>query len=99
MSENPVHVPRWDLADRMRKSLRDADIGVQDMADYLEVSRNTVSNWINGHNPPSAQTLRLWAMRCGVPLKWLRDGDESGSPVTGQDPDNHSHTARRRIAA
>ena len=75
MSENPVHVPRWDLADRMRKSLRDADLGVQDMADYLEVRRNTVSNWINGHNPPSAQTLRLWAMRCGVPLKWLRDGD------------------------
>ena len=93
MSENPVHVPRWDLADRMRKSLRDADLGVQDMADYLEVRRNTVSNWINGHNPPSAQTLRLWAMRCGVPLRWLRDGDE-GDPF-GETPSTTPSTGRK----
>ena len=82
MSENPtVHIPRWDLADRMRKALRDADVPVQEMADYLEVGRNTVSNWINGHNPPPRAALRLWAMRCGVPYEWLRDGTE-GSPFS-----------------
>ncbi len=78
-------IPRWDVADRMRKSLRDAGVGVQEMADYLEVSRNTVGNWINGHIPPSAQTLRLWSLRCGVPLEWLRTGDDpTGSPATRQ---------------
>lgn len=66
--------PQWDLADRLRKSLRVADVSVQDMADYLEVSRNTVGRWINGHNEPSGAVVRLWAMRTGVSYAWLRDG-------------------------
>lgn len=70
-----VHVPVWDLADRMRKSLREANIGVIEMASYLEVNRNTVGTWLNGHNRPSPATMRLWAMRCGVPFEWLRDGE------------------------
>ena len=80
-------IPQFDQADRMRKSLRDTAIGVQEMADYLEVSRNTVSTWINGRVPPSSQTLRLWAMRCGVPLEWLRDGID---PDPGDAPRQYS---------
>ena len=61
-------VPEWDLADRMRKALRASGIGVQEIADYLGVTRSTVSNWVNGRIAPSVQTLRLWAIRCGVRL-------------------------------
>lgn len=75
-------IPRWDLADRLRKSLRAAGLGVQEMADYLEVSRNTISNWINGRTRPSAPTLRLWALRTGVSYGWLRKGD-GWSPTGG----------------
>lgn len=67
-------VPTWDLADRLRKSLRASGLGVQDVADELEISRSTVSAWINGRNRPSAAALRLWAMRTGVDYHWLRDG-------------------------
>lgn len=76
MSEqtNSPLVPEWDVADRMKKALRVADIGVQEMADYLGVARNTVSTWINGRITPSKQTLRLWALRCGVPFEWLDSG-------------------------
>ncbi len=70
--------PKWDVADRMRKALRHADVGVQEMADYLGVARNTVSTWINGRIPPSKQTLRLWAMRTGVSFGWLAEGGNSG---------------------
>lgn len=70
-------VPEFDLADRMRKALRIAGLTVQEMADYLGVTRTTVSNWINGHVPPSKQTQRLWAMRSGVDFDWL---------VTGENP-------------
>ena len=76
-------VPCWDLADRMRKSLRHADVGVQEMADYLGVARNTVSTWINGRVEPSTQTLRLWAMRTNVSYEWLagrRDFNRRGAP-------------------
>lgn len=75
MSEQPEAViPEWDLADRMRKALRQADIGVAEMADYLGVSRTSVSNWINGRVEPSLQTLRLWSLRTGVPLEWVLAG-------------------------
>jgi DNA-binding XRE family transcriptional regulator len=84
MSELPAEreVPRWDTADRMRKALREADIGVQEMAAYLGVARNTVSTWINGRIEPSTQTLRLWALRCGVSYEWLvDDGRGGGLPI------------------
>ncbi|HEY7052394.1 MAG TPA: helix-turn-helix transcriptional regulator [Mycobacterium sp.] len=75
MSESlPGSVPEWDLADRMRKSLRVAGLPGRDMAAYLGVEHSTVSRWLNGRVDPSTRTLRLWALRTGVPYEWLRDG-------------------------
>lgn len=84
MSEQPVSpaVPSWDLADRMRKSLRHAGIGPAQMADYLGVTPRSVGNWINGRIAPSVQTLRLWALRTGVPFEWLR-GDDGPRALRG----------------
>ncbi len=75
-------MPQWDLADRMRKALREAGLGVQQMATYLDVDRSTVSTWINGRITPSTQTQRLWALRCGVPYEWLI-GDAPTGPRPG----------------
>ena len=72
----------WDVGDRMRKALREAGIGVGEIAAYLGVARTTVSNWINGRIEPSVQTLRLWAFRCGVDYEWLRGGCPPPAPVT-----------------
>jgi hypothetical protein len=44
-------VPTWDLADRMRKSLRHTDIGVQDMADYLGVGQ-IANDHLHRHGVP-----------------------------------------------
>jgi transcriptional regulator with XRE-family HTH domain len=74
-------IPEWDVADRMRKALRVADISVQEIADYLGVSRNSAGSWINGRIVPSTQTLRLWALRTGVPFEWLRDGGAAAEGV------------------
>lgn len=61
------------------------------MADHLGVARNTVSNWINGHGhkPPRDAYLRLWALRTGVPFKWLKYGE-----VTPEDDERSSTTGR-----
>jgi len=91
MGEHPaqVSVPEWDLADRMRKALRESGLSVQDMAGYLEVTMGTVSTWIIGSNTPTTQTIRLWALRCGVPFEWLCHGSaapcdrRAGSPPKG----------------
>ena|SRR5215467_11822734 len=70
-----MYVPEFDRADRLRKSLRHADIGSQEMADYLGVSRNSVSNWISGRFTPGLPVLRAWAQRTEVSLAWLVTGD------------------------
>jgi transcriptional regulator with XRE-family HTH domain len=68
------HIPQFTLGDRLTRSMRDAGIGVQDMATYLGVARNTVSTWLHDRITPNTQTLRLWALRTGVPLEWLQTG-------------------------
>jgi transcriptional regulator with XRE-family HTH domain len=73
-----IYVPdtlKWDLADRMAKSLRVADIGVQEMAEYLGVHRNTVGGWLSGRIKPTKTTIQKWAKRTTVPFEWLKDGD------------------------
>lgn len=44
------------------------------MADWLGVSRATVSNWTSGRIVPSLQSRRLWAQKTGVPFEWLETG-------------------------
>jgi transcriptional regulator with XRE-family HTH domain len=73
-------IPQWDLPDRMAKSLRTANIAVQDMADYLDVHRNTVSGWLHGRIRPDIRTLRLWALRTGISYEWLLHGDDIPVP-------------------
>lgn len=66
----------------MRKAMEHAGMSVQGMADYLGVSRNTVSTWLHDRINPSRQTLMLWALRTGVDLVWITSGD-AGSGVGG----------------
>ena len=87
----------FDLADRMRKTLRESGASVQEMADYLDVTRGTVSNWINGRIMPGRQTLMLWALATGFPFKWLETGEEPDpdwnpptEPPEGIEPSTYS---------
>ena len=76
-------VPQFDLADRLRKALRVADVPVQEIAEYLDVSRNTVGAWINGRVVPGKAMVRLWALRTGVPFEWLLTGKSPGQEGPG----------------
>jgi transcriptional regulator with XRE-family HTH domain len=96
-------VIKWDQPDRMRKALRVSGVSVQEMADYLDVDRSTVSTWINGRIKPSVATLRLWALRTGVPFTWLHHGDLQPcdlNPVditAGQDTHGRRATSMQRL--
>ena len=79
-------VPEWDLADRLGKSLKASGVAAGEMAEYLDVHRNTISRYVNGHgNRPDKRTLRLWALRTGVPLEWLEKGITSADDNDGGD--------------
>lgn len=84
-----------------------------EMAHLLDVSGNTVGNYLAGRTTPSTAVLRVWAMRCGVPLDWIRygigpenddDGIDGGSRRTTRDIGGYRRRAHpiplpRRIAA
>ena len=67
----------FDLADRMRRAMRVSGTSVQQVADELEVSRNTISAWINGRGFPRRRDLRDFALLTGFPMSWLETGMET----------------------
>lgn len=102
MSEQTLEavVPEWELSDRLRKALTHAGISSTEMAEYLEVTRHTISNWINGHTRPRPAELKMWALRTGVDYRWLVSGlqrpgpDDFGPPapsLTSDIPGGISH--------
>lgn len=87
----------FDEADRLRRALRVSGVGVQEMAEYLEVSRDSVSNWINGRNRPRSRDLRAFAAKTGFPVAWLREGrPEQDSNLQ---PTDYKAVVPRRTAA
>ena len=63
----------------MRLALDHAGVSIEEMADVLGVTRQTVGRWLHGHGNPKAGNLRLWAIRCGVSFRWLVDGVTPGA--------------------
>lgn len=85
MSETPAQgtALAWTLGDRLGKAMRVAGISAAEMAEYLDVHRNTVSAYINDRQPPKRSVLRLWALRTGVSLDWLETGESPVGPPPG----------------
>lgn len=74
-------IPEWTLGWRLRRSLAQAGIATEQMAEEIGVSRTTVSSWLNDRGAqPRIGYLKLWAMHCGVPLNWLLTGAEVRRP-------------------
>lgn len=98
MTTSPV-IPPETLGWRLRRALDFAGIGVEELADELEVSRKTVGNWAHDRNRPSPTTLKVIALRLGVPHEWLKDGatvpfnaaGETDPPVTRRYPRENRH--------
>ena len=78
-AERAPRVPQFRLHHRLGLALEESGVGVQEMADYLDVSRESVSRWINGRGVVRRAILRLWALRTGVDLVWLETGDAARS--------------------
>jgi transcriptional regulator with XRE-family HTH domain len=67
-----VDIPEWTLGWRMQRALAFAGLQVTDMISEFDVTRGTISRWMNDKGaPPKSIYLRAWAARCGVPYEWL----------------------------
>lgn len=82
-------------ADRIAKSLKYAGLSHNEMAEYLEVHRNTIGGYVTGRTKMLPIVMRLWAAKTGVPLEWLRDGMW---PEEGKKPAVKAAAASRKAA-
>ncbi len=81
-AQHETFVPEWDLADRLRKALRSSDVSVAQISQALDVSRQTVGNWMAGRARPTRATVVAWALATGVDLHWLETGQAPAEPAS-----------------
>ena len=80
-------IPEWELPDRLVKSRKSAKVSQHQMAEHLGITRQAISRYEKGTTVPKLAILRVWALRCGVPLRWLQYGDIQPRPdVVAQTP-------------
>ncbi len=82
--ESPI--PEVGLRQRLWLSLDYAKVKPGEMAAELGVSTDTVANYIRGRTRPRLSTLKVWALRTGVPFAWLAHGTPSELLVTNDKP-------------
>lgn len=63
--------PEWTLGDRLRKAREHAALNQTQMADELEIARNSVGRYESGAYEPPRTVVIAWALRTGVDLDWL----------------------------
>jgi|SRR6185312_4376676 len=106
--------PAFTIHDRCRKAREHAKLEQGELAEKIEVSRQTISNYETGTVTHLHRgTLRRWAMACGVGLDWLYGEDapgqygpggtkglRSGSNKRGHSTrSNHTGPGRDRVAS
>ncbi|MGX7679111.1 helix-turn-helix transcriptional regulator [Jatrophihabitans sp. DSM 45814] len=91
----PGIVPIWTVADRLRKSREFAGLDQGSLAEAIEVSRNTISNYESGRVTPRRIVLRQWSLRTGVPLEWIETGNAERHRPDG--PDDGDECAARDL--
>jgi transcriptional regulator with XRE-family HTH domain len=67
-------IPTFTMGHRMRLALEDRGYSIADAAARFGVSRNTITNWCNGHHAPKRFYVQGWAEWLNVPETWLRWG-------------------------
>lgn len=92
------HIPNFELRHRLQLAREYAGYDRQQLADKMEISRNSVLNAETGRTTPRKIVLNTWALACGVPVSWIITGQP---PAGGPDPDNGSldyKDAPRRVS-
>jgi len=85
--------PEWTLADRLRKAREVAGLHQHELAAELGISSTSIGNYEAGRSRPRRPVLTVWALRCGVPLSWLLEGDVEALPRVGS---NHQPAGNDR---
>ena len=65
---------------RLRIAREWAHLEQAELAEKMGISRQSVSSAENGKTTPRKITLNAWALACGVPVGWLKNGSTPAGP-------------------
>lgn len=74
--EIPDVLPRH----RLRIAREHAGLDQSQLAEFIGVSRNTISNAETGNVAPRKIVVNAWALACGVPVTWIWTGEPPAVP-------------------
>ena len=78
----------FDMADRLRKAREVNGYDQGELALLIDVSRATVVNYEHRNVKANRNTIKLWAVACGVPAEWIFTGvwpeDEPDQGLQGE---------------
>jgi transcriptional regulator with XRE-family HTH domain len=84
----------WTMGDRMAKARKVLGLTQAEMADRLEVSRQSVVNYENDHTRPYRRTLRQWAEITGVTTEWITGPTRDNGWLSAHIPQPRGHIGR-----
>lgn len=87
-------IPPIELRHRLRIAREWANLDQSQLAALMDVTRSTVSNAENCRTTPHRATVNAWALACGVPVSWLRTGEQPPAKLGTED--YHSKAVHRR---
>lgn len=79
-------IPSFEMRHRLQLAREFAGLDRQELADRMEISRNSVLNAETGRTVPRKIVLNTWAMACGVPVSWIVTGNppqDGPGPTSG----------------
>ena len=88
IAPNERRVPQFNLAHRLGLARQVAGMKRKEMAEVLDVTPQSISNYELGNSTPSKLQLNAWAVATGVDVEWLKTGEAQpetprGGPETG----------------
>ena len=88
-------IPALTLGWRLKMALN--EIPAHEMAEHLEVSRQTLSRWMADRGaPPKRAYILQWALRTGVDPVWLETGTADGGDGGANERARHDSNVRPR---
>lgn len=72
------NIPNFEMRHRLQLAREYAGLGRGELAERMEISRNSILNAETGRTVPRKLVLNAWALACGVPVSWI---------ITGNAPD------------
>ena len=78
-------VPRWTLADRLRKTREEIGMSQKALAQAIGVTQRQVQAAENNEVTPKPFLLMSYAMISNIDLNWIETGEEKPSGPIGPD--------------